>query len=442
MNLRRTILSNNILRLLLRDGIFMDNYTSTPGNFEPYFEYSDKKKDIDHRFKLYFENKPSAPEYKNEIFNKMNAHAGDEVHKYLSYHHDMYSMKKEFLTFLLNEASSRLRCLKSYPFFFKTSTARRKETLTSCIIWINDMKISESRKVPVEFQNYTQNNISIIISQHFSETIINNISQNDLSEKIFKDLENVILNMEERNTVLQEIREEKFKNEIIKLQDTIQSYKNETNEGLQELSKNLTNNLLQTEFLGQLEEKIIDIHTKTSENQLFKIEEFKSILNQVKIEVDSNNTKGILDIQEFLNNINKKFNSTILKVMDEVELNHLRNSKIIQDDYLNIVENIKKEREVPLITHSHDGAKEFLIVMFIILMNSKNKKNEKHFSGLSNSSIARILKLIVSSYKYDDNAIDSIRKEVEKINTKYNDSAHQKYIKELQQHIDTLIENI
>lgn len=243
MNLRKTILTSNILRLLFRDGSLMDNYTSEPGNFISYFEYSNLEENYNHPFILYFNKQPNAPSYKNEIFNKMNAYEGDDVSKYLSYHFDKYLLKEKFISFLLNEATSRLDSLKIYPLFLKKSTRRREKTLNSCLRWVNqERKVLESKMASIVSTTNTANKISVIIQQNLSETTINNILQNDLSENIFKDLEDVILNIEKKHSQILRIKVEEYRCNVDNIYNSFESFKNHTTLGLHTISENITNN--------------------------------------------------------------------------------------------------------------------------------------------------------------------------------------------------------
>lgn len=272
MNLRKVILKSGPLRLLLRDGSLMDNYTSEPGKFISYFKYSELEEDYNHPFILYFKKEPSAPNYKNEIFNKMNAYHGDDVSKYLSYHFDKYFSKEEFITFLANETTSRLDSLKIYPLFFKRSTTRREKTLNSCLRWVNhERRVLESKLASNVSTTYTENKISVIIHQNFSVTTINNISQNDLAEKIFIDLEEVILNLEKKHSQILKTKVEEFKNILDRTYNNFESFKYQTTLDLHTISENLENNS------KHLEQANINFSSNTEKN----IDNESNILKQI-----------------------------------------------------------------------------------------------------------------------------------------------------------------
>ena len=102
---KQRIFSNMILRNMWAD--FMSrSFSSTTGNFTPYFRYKIGPYQPD--YYLYFPKEPFAARYKNEIFNKLQEYSGYDLIQYLEFHYLPYPDKSDFLRFLQYELSERL----------------------------------------------------------------------------------------------------------------------------------------------------------------------------------------------------------------------------------------------------------------------------------------------------------------------------------------------
>src|ERR1700733_12573655 len=86
---------------------FRSPYSRKEYDFKPYFQYAIGPYKPD--YILYFPRQPYNQLYKNEIFSKMIEYRGHDLINYLDFHYAAYDDKKDFIRFLLYEASERLK---------------------------------------------------------------------------------------------------------------------------------------------------------------------------------------------------------------------------------------------------------------------------------------------------------------------------------------------
>lgn len=107
MSWKDTLFSNMFIRNMLADFGSRSANASDKSTVIPYFQYKIGKYQPDHY--LYFPKQPSARQYKNEIFNKLQEYEGYDLIRYLEFHFSAYEDKQEFLRFLHFEVEERLK---------------------------------------------------------------------------------------------------------------------------------------------------------------------------------------------------------------------------------------------------------------------------------------------------------------------------------------------
>ncbi len=107
MDWRQKIYSNIFIRNVLASLGAGPKYSVEGIYFTSYFQYKIGPYNNDHF--LYFQKKPFALRYKNEIFNKLEGYAGDDIRRYLDFHISAFPNKSDFLEFLHFELSERIK---------------------------------------------------------------------------------------------------------------------------------------------------------------------------------------------------------------------------------------------------------------------------------------------------------------------------------------------
>lgn len=190
-------------------------------DYPVYFQFKVGDYKDDHY--LYFEKKPTAEQYRNDIFNKMDEYFAEQVPEYLAFHYDAYEGDKNtFLAFLQIELTERLKKSDKETFKKKFSVARnwvekmqQKETLQEnsiddiniinadiakgislnnrthearlfqLLILIMEIKAPGKTSTEILFNNFTDKNMCSILKTHFEEYMglqLNTIQRNYLSK--------------------------------------------------------------------------------------------------------------------------------------------------------------------------------------------------------------------------------------------------------------------
>lgn len=143
MSMKKWLFSKMFFRNMLTDFGYRLAYSDIPGDFTPYFAY--KIGDYENGYYLNFPKEPLALPYKNEIFNKLHRYDNEAIGKYLDFHFELYSDKRDFLRFLYYELSERIhQNVKSRMFKLNTAlewTISKQEEQRA-----NDVSLSSQQK--------------------------------------------------------------------------------------------------------------------------------------------------------------------------------------------------------------------------------------------------------------------------------------------------------
>lgn len=175
--LRKAIMNRTGLRNILIILGQIDNYTTAPGNFIPYFTYELGESKDD--FKLYFRKLPDAARYYNYIFLKLWSYKPHDAIKYLEYHYDRFPDKKDFLLFVQRDLKLRTHSLKNTRF------NKTWEGITEiCLEWMETQlqENRETQKLQV-YNQFIRNDLTVIIKNELKSPpppsiVVNNEIQN------------------------------------------------------------------------------------------------------------------------------------------------------------------------------------------------------------------------------------------------------------------------
>ena len=212
MKLREKLLTNYRMRVLLREGETLTNYTTRAGGFTPYFAYiiGDYQDD----FYLYFNVEPFSAAYYNEIFNKMACYFANDAILYIKFHLERYADKRAFLDFLFYELQHRCNQLQQPSLFFKNARKRKWSIFQMCLSWITKEigEIQAQNKQSI-YNHFLRNDIKMILNNHLTENGIANIAQNDIAglrEILNKEVDRIVSRIEEKTTGVLENMQQDF----------------------------------------------------------------------------------------------------------------------------------------------------------------------------------------------------------------------------------------
>lgn len=190
-------------------------------DYPTYFQFKIGKYLDDHY--LHFEKKPTAAQYRNDIFNKMSEYFAEQIPEYLSFHYSAYEGDKStFLSFLQIELSERMEGTEDKEFKKKFGAAlkwveKMEEDVTAqegiidnmnninadiskgislnnrnheallfqLLILISEIKSPGKTSTETLFDNFTDKNLCSILKTHFEKYMdlqLNTIQKNYLSK--------------------------------------------------------------------------------------------------------------------------------------------------------------------------------------------------------------------------------------------------------------------
>ena len=163
----------------------IDNYSDSPGNFTPYFQYEvGPYKD---GFNLYFPKLPNATLYYNSIFLKLWGYNPQDAIKYIEVHYNSYPDKNDFLLFLKRQLQHRISR------FTKGSNSTKLSISKISLDWV-DEELTElkNRKKIVSYNQFIRQDLTVIVKNELQNTMpssSNPVSINQLADQICNDLQ-------------------------------------------------------------------------------------------------------------------------------------------------------------------------------------------------------------------------------------------------------------
>jgi hypothetical protein len=163
----------------------IDNYSSEPGHFTPYFQYEvGPYKD---GFIMYFPKLPNATLYYNSIFLKLWAYNPQDAIKYIEAHYTYYPDKKDFLLFLKRQLQHRISGFK------KGSNSSRVSIANISLDWVDEelAELKDKQKIQV-YNQFVRQDLTVIVKNELQNTVSsssNPVSVDQLTNQICDDLQ-------------------------------------------------------------------------------------------------------------------------------------------------------------------------------------------------------------------------------------------------------------
>ncbi|MBZ4189367.1 hypothetical protein [Niabella beijingensis] len=185
----KSIVNNNmVLRNMSADLFGRSEYSTTPGQFTPYFQYKVGPKQND--YLLYFPKEPFLMRYYNEFFNKLSGLTGSDIYKYIEFHWRAYDDKADFLRFLRYELSDRLK---------KKLSANYRQKYQTAMEWVLETKAIWQTEHEAGFRQEIEKSVQEILDKKQNATSMDSIAQ-QVAEKVQEYLNKITDAAEEKLT--------------------------------------------------------------------------------------------------------------------------------------------------------------------------------------------------------------------------------------------------
>ena len=185
----KSIVNNNmVLRNMSADLFGRSEYSTTPGQFTPYFQYKVGAKQND--YFLYFPKEPFLMRYYNEFFNKLSGLTGSDIYKYIEFHWKAYEDKADFLRFLRYELSDRLK---------KKLSANYRQKYQTAMEWVLETKAAWQTEHDVSFRQEIEKSVQDILNKKENSASSDSIAQ-QVAEKVQEYLNKITDTAEEKLT--------------------------------------------------------------------------------------------------------------------------------------------------------------------------------------------------------------------------------------------------
>jgi hypothetical protein len=183
--LRKFIMNSNFLRNVGLISFDLDNYSNSPGNFTPYFQYVIGKYQDD--FTLYFPKLPNPNQYYNYTFLKLCAYHPQDAIKYIEYHYTAYPDKKDFLLFMKRQLQHRSARAKPGSNLLSIATIS--------LDWVNgELNHFIDQQKIIVYNQFIRQDLTVIVKnelQHIQPPADNNTDQSiaHITERISSGLQ-------------------------------------------------------------------------------------------------------------------------------------------------------------------------------------------------------------------------------------------------------------